>query len=371
MNTNLMYANRVRRFATIPDTTSSPTSAPVFLHTGWRTAGTWLWSRFREIPGTHCFYEPLHEALAGLSQDEIARVSSNSWASGHPALTRPYYHEYAGLLNADGIGVRQYRKAFAIDRLLCPPEMWLAGLRDYLGGLIVAARENDAVPVLKFCRSTGRMAWMRRNFPQAVHVAVLRNPASQWASARRPRTVGLLDVRACGGGRIECRHYDTDPGKEQWRHHGVQQFCLLAKSWRHRRRFWRGRGRQRQQHRRNRGRLNNGIHDLYSGRALPAGPGCAIRIQPAGTVSRCIGCTIGPIANWPISPPPNTINARTGLWTRGLLIRRNIADGDLVFFSTWCRAGTGIETLVKVEGHRWAEVVKVPPAGRWNTTGGD
>ena len=45
---------------------------------------------------------------------------------------------------------------------------------------------------------------------------------------------------------------------------------------------------------------------------------------------------------------------RSGLWTRGLLIRRNIADGDLAFFSTWCPAGTGIETLVTVEGHRWA-----------------
>src|ERR1700741_2599692 len=45
---------------------------------------------------------------------------------------------------------------------------------------------------------------------------------------------------------------------------------------------------------------------------------------------------------------------RSGLWPRGLLIRRNIADGDLVFFSTWCPAGTRIETLVTVEGHRWA-----------------
>jgi SRSO17 transposase len=47
-------------------------------------------------------------------------------------------------------------------------------------------------------------------------------------------------------------------------------------------------------------------------------------------------------------------NDRSGIWTPGLLIRRNIADGDLAFFSTWCPAGTGIETLVKVEGHRWA-----------------
>jgi SRSO17 transposase len=33
---------------------------------------------------------------------------------------------------------------------------------------------------------------------------------------------------------------------------------------------------------------------------------------------------------------------------------RNIADEDLAFFTTWCPAGTGIEALVKVEGHRWA-----------------
>ena len=44
----------------------------------------------------------------------------------------------------------------------------------------------------------------------------------------------------------------------------------------------------------------------------------------------------------------------SGLWTRGLLIRRTIADGELAFFATWCPAGTGMETLVAVEGRRWA-----------------
>ena len=42
------------------------------------------------------------------------------------------------------------------------------------------------------------------------------------------------------------------------------------------------------------------------------------------------------------------------LWTRGLLIRRHIADGELAYFTTWCPAGTSIATLVSVEGHRWA-----------------
>ena len=41
-----------------------------------------------------------------------------------------------------------------------------------------------------------------------------------------------------------------------------------------------------------------------------------------------------------------------GEWTRGLLIRRNVADGSLAFFSTWCPKGTSIQKLVSVEGHR-------------------
>ena len=44
----------------------------------------------------------------------------------------------------------------------------------------------------------------------------------------------------------------------------------------------------------------------------------------------------------------------TGSWTRGLLIRKTIADGGLANFSTWCPTRTDISTLVKVEGHRWA-----------------
>ena len=43
-----------------------------------------------------------------------------------------------------------------------------------------------------------------------------------------------------------------------------------------------------------------------------------------------------------------------GVWTRGLLIRRNISDGEQAYFATWCPAGTGIETLVAVEGQRWS-----------------
>ena len=48
------------------------------------------------------------------------------------------------------------------------------------------------------------------------------------------------------------------------------------------------------------------------------------------------------------------VSGYEGLWTRGLLIRRHVADGELAYFTTWCPAGTPIETLVAVEGRRWA-----------------
>ena len=42
-----------------------------------------------------------------------------------------------------------------------------------------------------------------------------------------------------------------------------------------------------------------------------------------------------------------------GLWTRGLLIRRSVTDGECAYFTTWCPHGTSIDTLVRVEGTRW------------------
>ena len=51
-----------------------------------------------------------------------------------------------------------------------------------------------------------------------------------------------------------------------------------------------------------------------------------------------------------------------GAWTRGLLVRRHIANGSMAFFSTWCPLGTSLETLVAVEGRRWASQPGAPPA---------
>ena len=85
-------------------------------------------------------------------------------------------------------------------------------------------------------------------------------------------------------------------------------------------------------------------------RSIPL-PGSGYRPGPAAKGERLFDWAYLELADLEAAEYNETLS---GLWTRGLLIRRNIADGDLAFFATWCPAGTAMETLVAVEGRRWA-----------------
>lgn len=153
----------------------------VFLHSGWRTAGTWAWSRFRTLPQVMAFYEPLHGVLAKDGKT-LMSVRADGWHSRHPRLSEPYFSEFLPLM-AEGRGLPLFDPAFDADRFNLSPGEDLPGLRAYLESLLAASERRGKVAVLKFCRSMGRLRWMVRAFPDAAHVVVIRNPAAQWASA--------------------------------------------------------------------------------------------------------------------------------------------------------------------------------------------
>ncbi len=161
----------------------------VFLHTGWRTAGTWLWSCFRASPQVMGFYEPLHEQLETLLPRSLSALYTEGWDSGHPDLDAPYFNEYLPLLDRKRGGVAGYRAAFSQDSFFQPSPPQSAALSAYLGGLIGHAAAQGQCAVLKFCRSLGRADWMMHTFPRALHVAVVTHPVSQWSSAWRQLTI--------------------------------------------------------------------------------------------------------------------------------------------------------------------------------------
>ena len=154
----------------------------IFLHAGWRTAGTWLWSRFRALEPVDAFYEPLSSLVGELTSADIPDIRP-TYNSGHPPLTSAYYEEYRPFLQpSPERGVRGYRRSFAMDRFGGQPDGDFPALRAYLNDLCETSAGQRKIPVLKFCRSMGRTPWLKEAFPDFMHVGILRNPASQFAS---------------------------------------------------------------------------------------------------------------------------------------------------------------------------------------------
>jgi hypothetical protein len=157
----------------------------LFLHTGWRTGGTWLWSCFREQPGLMGFYEPLHESLATLTPGAIHGINAEDWHSGHPQKLRPYFEEYTPLIPPGHAGVNLFSPDFTFTNFFPDADQDNPALLAYLTQLGEHAWASNAKPVFKFTRSTGRIRWMQRQFPNAAHVALIRNPVSQFISGLR------------------------------------------------------------------------------------------------------------------------------------------------------------------------------------------
>jgi hypothetical protein len=219
----------------VQHTRTSNASSPIFLHTGWRTAGTWLWTHLRENADVLGFYEPLNEALGSISHHDLERFRTDSWASNHPPQERSYYEEFAPFVRRGRRGVDGYRESFALDDWFGDGATAPNGLHAYLAQLVAYATIEQRIGVFKFTRTRGRLPWITHHFPDALHVAVVNNPLDQWCSAwqqaqrhdnpyflimpwlilHRNRsssalaaTADALDVapRALGGGRLQAQY---------------------------------------------------------------------------------------------------------------------------------------------------------------------
>ena len=157
----------------------------VFLHSGWRCASTYVWSRFRRNPFTTSFYEPFGEALARCSPKRIDRQTAQGWNSRHPPLTLPYADEYRGLLRPFIKGVPGYRLDFALERYF-PTATGIGPETSYMCRLIAHARRRGTYPVFGLSRSLGRAAALKHALG-GYHVVVRRNARQQWLSCRSYR----------------------------------------------------------------------------------------------------------------------------------------------------------------------------------------
>jgi hypothetical protein len=156
--------------------------APVFVHSSWRTASTWLWSRLRRAPTAITYCEIFHERLKACTIPNLRDNDFSSWNSKHPEGA-PYFLEFAPMVEPDG-AVRGFDPSMAIERFM--PRKGIHGAlspaeRAYIQGLIENAAQHGKIPVLTDTRTLGRFRAVAKAFP-GRHVLLVRNLFHQWAS---------------------------------------------------------------------------------------------------------------------------------------------------------------------------------------------
>jgi hypothetical protein len=148
----------------------------LFLYTSYRTGGTSFASAFKGNPSNRVFHDPLNAALRSL--ESASHASSDNWNSNHPAKLR-YFEEYLPLF---GQGTMNLFPDYSEFRYRNSSAEFKNQLVKYLGALTDSALIQGKFPVLKLEQLKGHVHLLRENFPDALHVGLVRNPEDQFQS---------------------------------------------------------------------------------------------------------------------------------------------------------------------------------------------
>lgn len=162
----------------------------IFLHSGFRTASTWVWSRFRANTGTLSYYEVFNERLEDLTLQTALALNGQIWHSKHPPV-KNYFEEFIPLIQ-NGRGIFLYQKSMSSDWFI--PQGGMGGtLRQeeflYCQLLVKYAEQTGKVPVLSATRSLGRVPALSHAIP-GTHVLIYRNLFKQWCSFTEQGEIG-------------------------------------------------------------------------------------------------------------------------------------------------------------------------------------
>ena len=160
---------------------SYQTPFPLFVHAWFRSGSTYIWSKLRNNEKLICYYEPFHEVLNEktlIEQIEGHKPIEASLSLRNPVQGHHYFYEYKTLLMKDQLN---FASELPYTNYFLLPNQEDASRYKYIQSLISHAFNVDRLPVLSFCRSQMRSAWIKQNF-LGTHIAQIRDPLSQYES---------------------------------------------------------------------------------------------------------------------------------------------------------------------------------------------
>jgi len=159
----------------------------IFLHSSWRAASTYVWSKFRQRPDTYCYFEPLNEHLFALTAEIVDGFVPWSFAN-HPVLAAPYLEEFRPLIGPAG-GIPGFPAHLTFGRYCAASHDSLPELEAYLADLASLATRLGRRPVYGFVRTDLRVGWFRARMP-GTHIFIRREPRRQFLSMLRQAVQG-------------------------------------------------------------------------------------------------------------------------------------------------------------------------------------
>jgi hypothetical protein len=160
----------------------------IFLHSSWRAASTYVWSKFRQRTDTYCYFEPLNEHLFTLTPEIIDRFVPWSFAN-HPALEAPYLEEFRPLIPQNSGGIPGFPAHLTFGRYCAASGDSLPELEGYMAALARLAARRGQRPIYGFVRTDMRVGWFRAKMP-GTHIFIRREPRRQFISMLRQAVQG-------------------------------------------------------------------------------------------------------------------------------------------------------------------------------------
>jgi hypothetical protein len=151
-------------------------STAIFIYNSARTGATALSAALTRDSANMLFYDPLNGSL---SDWEYARnVNSGTWNSNHPENFK-YFENYKLFFEQGKMNLFPNLSEFKFRNSSVE---FKEQLIQYLGTLINFAHSQGKLPVLTLGQLKGHANVLRDNFPEALHVGLVRNPNDQFQS---------------------------------------------------------------------------------------------------------------------------------------------------------------------------------------------
>ncbi len=160
----------------------------IFIHSMWRTSSTYVWHTFRRMDEVKGFYEPFHPCLRVMTPGNSQGVNKRNL--GH-SVGAPYWLEYEELATEEG-GIPHFRRNFAVKKYVPMARGLSDEERAYIKLLVENAESHGKQACLGFVRSCMRAGAIRADFG-GVHIALVRNPFTQFTSSRQQNFMGGID----------------------------------------------------------------------------------------------------------------------------------------------------------------------------------